>query len=87
MDAKTFTEIIRELDDDLNHLHSKPQDLLVHYESAAGLCWLALNKMRKLVIKNGFQNQEEEIHFFKRVKPKVFSKCSSLSKSWNRSTS
>mgnify|MGYP006297276983 CR=1 FL=1 len=87
MYAKSHSEIIRELDDDLNHLHSKPQDLLIYYESAAGLCWLALNKMRKLVIKNGFQDQEEEIDFFKRVKPKVFSKYSSLSKSWNRSTS
>ncbi len=30
--------------------------------------------MRKTIIKNGFQNEEEKIHFFKHVKPKVFSK-------------
>lgn len=74
MDAKTHAEIIRELDDKLALLQSKPQDLLIYYESAAGLCWLSLNEMRKLVIKNGFQDQEEEIHFFKHVKPKVFGK-------------
>ena len=74
MDAKTLNKIIHELDENLAKLEAEPQNLLVYYESAAGLCWLALNEMRKLVIKNGFQNQQAEIQFFKHIKPKVFSK-------------
>jgi len=74
MDAKTLSKIIHELDEKLAKLETEPQNLLVYYESAAGLCWLALNEMRKLVIKNGFQNQYEEVKFFKHIKPKVFGK-------------
>ena len=29
--------------------------------------------MRDLVLKNGFENQQDEIEFFKKVKPKVYS--------------
>lgn len=74
MDAKPLIEIIQKLDKELAHLTSQSDDFLNSSESAASLCWLALNDMRKTIIKNGFQNEEEEIHFFKHVKPKVFSK-------------
>ncbi len=43
MDAKPLTEIIQKLDKELTHLTSQSDDFLNASESAAGLCWLALN--------------------------------------------
>lgn len=74
MDAKTLTEIIRKLDEELTQLKSKQQSSLINAETAVGICQLALDQLRKLVIKNGFDTEEEEIHFFKYVKPKVLGK-------------
>ncbi len=47
----------------LTHLKNKKQDILIFSESAAGSCWVALTEIRKIIIKNGFKNQEEEIDF------------------------
>lgn len=74
MDAKTLIQIIQKLDDELLRLDLKSPSLLIQAEAAAGVCQLALDEIRKLVIKNGFESEEEEIHFFKHVKPKVLSK-------------
>jgi len=71
MDAKTLNQIIQKLDEELKTLDSKSENLLIHFETAAGICWAALNDLRKLVIKQGFQDIKEEIHFFRHIKPKI----------------
>ena len=61
MEKNLIQVIILRLDDDLIHLKNKKQDILIFSESAAGSCWVTLTEIRKIIIKNGFQNQEEEI--------------------------
>jgi hypothetical protein len=72
MENNLIQAIIQRLDDDLIHLKNKKQDILLFSESATNSCWIALTEIRKIIIKNGFQNQEEEIDFFKHTKPKIY---------------
>lgn len=72
MGKNVIQTIKQKLDDDLIRLKSKKQNTLIFSESAAGSCWHALTEIRKIIIKNGFQNQEEEIDFFKHKKPKIY---------------
>ncbi len=37
MDAKTLNQIILKLDEELKTLDSKTENLLIHYETAAGI--------------------------------------------------
>jgi len=43
-------------------------------EYAIGRCKIALDRMRKLVISEGFPDQKSEIYFFKKLKPAVYGK-------------
>ncbi len=43
-------------------------------EKAVNLCSLTLLDLRKIVITRGFETREEEICFFKHLKPRVYSK-------------
>jgi len=43
-------------------------------EYAIGLCKVALDRMRKQVIHEGFPDVKSEIHFFKKIKPTAYSK-------------
>jgi hypothetical protein len=54
-------------------LKSARYHILVQSEKAVAFCNLALIQMRDLVLKNGFENQQDEIEFFKKAKPKVYS--------------
>ncbi len=74
MEQIALNHIIQKLDEELNQLKSKRESSIIQAETAAGICQLALDEIRKLVIKNGFKSEEEEIHFFKFEKPKVLSK-------------
>lgn len=64
--------------DELNNALSKTRDvsdkLPDQMEYAIGHCKIALDDMRKLVIKDGFADKESEIEFFKKLKPAVYSK-------------
>lgn len=55
----------------LSQNNLQKQSILIQTETAAGLCQHGLDELRKLVIKNGFDSEQEEIHFFKNIKPKV----------------
>lgn len=74
MEKSIVDNIIEQLDEKLSQLKLEKQSVLIHEETAAGICQLALDEIRKLVIKNGFESEQEEIHFFKYVKPKVLGK-------------
>lgn len=74
MNQQALKQIIQKLDDELSRLNLKSPSVLIQAEAAAGVCQLALDEIRKLVIKNGFESEEEEILFFKHTKPKVLSK-------------
>ena len=73
MSTPEYQKIIADLEEKLAELKSTRYHILVQSEKAVAFCNLALIQMRDLVIKNGFENQQGEIEFFKKVKPKVYS--------------
>ena len=69
-----YSEIILDLENDLSRLKEVSETVPEQLEYAVGLCKVALDRMRKLVVDDGFSDQESEIYFFKRIKPAVYSK-------------
>jgi hypothetical protein len=70
----THLQIISELENELLKTTEVSENLSEQIEFAIGHCKVALDQMRKLVIKEGFPDKASEIHFFKEVKPLVYSK-------------
>ena len=71
---ETFCEIILDMENDLSRMKEVSENVPEQLEYAVGLCKVALARMRNLVINEGFPDQKSEIHFFKKVKPAVYSK-------------
>ena len=69
-----YLEIIRDLDNDLSRMTEVSDDGSEQREYAIGLCKIALSRMRKLVIEEGFPDVKSEINFFKKMKPLAYSK-------------
>lgn len=69
-----YSEIIRDLDNDLSRTKEVSENVPEQIEYAIGLCKVALDRMRKLVIQEGFPDIISEINFFKKVKPLAYSK-------------
>lgn len=69
-----FYVIILDLENDLSKMKEVSENIPEQMEYAIGQCKTALSRMRKLVMKEGFSNQKSEIHFFKEIKPAVYSK-------------
>ncbi|WP_346860831.1 RteC domain-containing protein [uncultured Draconibacterium sp.] len=74
MDNQSYNKTIEELEETLSQLKTQTQDFVELTEKAMGLCDSVMMKLRESVIENGFKSEEEEIYFFKHVKPKVESK-------------
>ncbi|MDD2306113.1 MAG: RteC domain-containing protein [Prolixibacteraceae bacterium] len=70
----TYCEIILDLESDLSKMKNVSDKASDQMEYAIGHCKIALDRMRELVIKQGFPDQESEIYFFKKIKPTVYSK-------------
>jgi hypothetical protein len=71
---ETFCEIILDLESDLSKMKNVSDKISDQMEYAIGHCKIALDRMRELVIKQGFPDQESEICFFKKIKPTVYSR-------------
>lgn len=71
---ETFCTIILDLENDLSRMKEISENVPDQMEYAIGHCKIALDRMRELVIKQGFPDQESEIYFFKKIKPTVYSK-------------
>ncbi|QGY47727.1 hypothetical protein GM418_29905 [Maribellus comscasis] len=70
----THKQIISELETELLKRDEVSGNLFEQLEFAIGLCKIALDRMRELVVKEGFLDKNSEIHFFKKIKPIVYSK-------------
>ena len=70
----TYCEIILDLESDLSKMEHVSDKVSDQMEYAIGHCKIALDRMRELVIKQGFPDQKSEIYFFKKIKPTVYSK-------------
>jgi hypothetical protein len=71
---KTYTKFIDELDQNLKKLHLKNDNIYYISEQGVKLCEDALNKLRLLVLANGFSTPQKEMVFYKVIKPNILSK-------------
>jgi hypothetical protein len=74
MSAFSPHNILNRLEEELETLKNQETEKKILAEKSVGLCQLAFFDLRKYVLRNDFKNEEEEISFFKVIKPKVFSK-------------
>lgn len=71
---ETFCEIILDLENNLSRMKEVSENIPEQMEYAIGQCKIALHRMRKIVVDEGFPDQKSEIYFFKKIKPAVYSK-------------
>ena len=71
---ETYCEIILDLENELSKMKRVSEKNSEQMEYAIGHCKVALDRMRELVVKQGFPDQESEIYFFKKIKPTVYSR-------------
>jgi RteC protein len=66
--------LLSNLNEQLNFIDLEIDDVIKRSEKVIELIVNALNNLKKLILKYNFKSQNEEIHFFKEVKPIIFSK-------------
>ncbi|WP_163516788.1 RteC domain-containing protein [Gelidibacter japonicus] len=69
-----YQELISEYQMHLDALESRTEDILYKAEHGISRTEKFIKLLRKKVLELGFTNTEEEISFFKHVKPQIFSK-------------
>ena len=69
-----FQELLSELESKLEDLESGNHDVLYKAETGIAKVEKCIKELRKEVINNEFSSKTKEIHFFKHVKPQIFSK-------------
>lgn len=69
-----FNEIIQRLDEKINELAIELENPIQLSEVVVELIINNLANLKKYVLKKEFTNVEEEIHFFKRLKPNILAK-------------
>lgn len=74
MDQKVITSIVQDLEKELDYLTKQNLDIYFHIQQAIGLCRIAYNDLKKIIVQQGFRGIQEEILFFKTIKPQVCSK-------------
>ena len=70
----TLKKIITEFEASIDLIESENDDVLVIAEKNIKEAKTVLKKVRKLINKNEFKSYDEEIYFFKQIKPKIYSK-------------
>jgi hypothetical protein len=70
---KFFETISVNLDRELNKIRQENHPLLKECEASVFIIYQSLQKMRRHIIQNPFADQAEEIHFFKVIKPGIYS--------------
>lgn len=65
---------IKDLEDEINELDLEQNDSIVLYEVVIELILKKLAEVKQYVLSKGFKTVEEEIHFFKKLKPIISSK-------------
>ncbi len=71
---KLYVRISDDLEKELKKIESKNDDILTLAEKSIEVIHSSLLELRKIVTSTKFESEEEEIYFFKIIKPKVFSK-------------
>lgn len=66
--------MVKSLEDDLKQIESEVSDILKKSEQSIHCISNCLNRLKEYIRQNKFQNIENEIRFFKTIKPSVYSK-------------
>jgi len=72
--VNVFNRIVTNFEASLNTIETDNGDVLIIAEKNIKEAKEVLNKVRLLIDKRGFKSCEEEIYFFKQIKPKIYSK-------------
>lgn len=75
-------QILAQLKDNLQEIGNNEHDEILKAEKAVGICSIALLDLREYVNHSVFKNKEEEIRFFKEIKPYVLGEYLYYSKLW-----
>lgn len=68
------TRLLHDLNNELTLLKIRELDTIKQASMAIGVCRDTLSGVKELVINNNFENEQEELYFFKKIKPQFFSK-------------
>ena len=71
---EAYIQMSKKLDAKLISLKNDYEDIFFVIEKAIGICTIVLLEMKDAVIRKDFPDKETEIHFFKYVKPGVYSR-------------
>lgn len=69
-----YQELVNEFETKLDVLECRNEDVLYTAETGIAHTERCIKQLRKRVLKHGFSSMEEEIHFFKHIKPQILSK-------------
>ena len=69
-----ITKLLSELNEQLNFIDLEIDNQLNRCEKAIEIIIKAINNLKEIISKTNFKSQEDEIHFFKEVKPQFLSK-------------
>ncbi|GGC50517.1 hypothetical protein GCM10011386_48370 [Parapedobacter defluvii] len=67
-------KIIKDLEEEINEVFYMETDVLVACEKAVEFTLKKISELKNYVLNKGFENQKEEIHFFKHIKPQFIAK-------------
>ena len=71
---KLYNEIIEKLDSKIQDCTVEHNGSILFFKVIIELILKELSEVKDIVLKKGFNNLEEEIHFFKKLKPLLLSK-------------
>ncbi|RAJ19201.1 RteC protein [Gelidibacter algens] len=69
-----YQELISEFETNLDSLESCTDDILYKAESGINKSEKCIKRLRRKVVEKGFTSKNEEISFFKHIKPQIFSR-------------
>lgn len=69
-----YAQIMAQLEDELDQISKTPEPVLEKNRLSIKQCRVALIQLRQLVVEVGFSRKQDEIRFFKEMKPSVCSK-------------
>lgn len=70
----TTSKMLTELDNQLNFIKAKSINKLQNAEFSIEITIKSIEKLKEFIIKHNFQNEKEEITFFKKIKPEFISR-------------
>jgi len=71
---KAYKNLIKKLEQNIQSLNLENKDIYFISEQGVMLCKRTLEELRVLMVNKPFNSKEEEIYFYKKVKPQVLSK-------------